>query len=362
MNNIVELVVNCALLWIFLQTAISVLITILYEFCIPWIVWGSLIIMISMKLARVSPPPTSIIQEVLGVNPLFLCKDNSVSENHGNGEQYCMRVVAHRGGGYDYPENSLLAFRNCIKKGCNAVELDLRLTKDNIPILFHDPTIERVTGRTGMISEMTWEELREVDISYNHPLRNKFSEGARIALLDDVLQICLNSEQRIIIDVKETSKLLDVVQVVLDIYKKYPKLFQRCVISSFNPILIYMIRKKEPRIVSSLAWRPYFFSRSSYNGLEAPGPVRNHNQFKHLTACISEIVYEWLLPSFIYYVVGISVVLLHKDIINPRVIEKWRDRNVRVIAWTVNRPSEKAHFSKFFKITYLTDTLHLEDM
>lgn len=64
-----------------------------------------------------------------------------------------------------------LNFLQCIKKGCNAIEFDLRLTKDNIPILFHDPTIERVTGRTGMISEMTWEELREVDISYNHPLR-----------------------------------------------------------------------------------------------------------------------------------------------------------------------------------------------
>ncbi|XP_018349322.1 PREDICTED: glycerophosphodiester phosphodiesterase 1 [Trachymyrmex septentrionalis] len=358
MHRIVELIANSALLWIFLQTAMSVLVTVLYEFCIPWVIWGSLIIVIALKLARVSPPPTSTIQEVLGMNPLLLSKDNSVSENHGNGEQYCMRVVAHRGGGYDYPENSLLAFRNSRGKGCSAVELDLRLTKDNIPIIFHDPTIERLTGQTGMISEMTWEELREFDITYNHPLKNKFSEGERIALLDDALQECLNSEQRIIIDIKETR--LDIVQVILDSYKKYPKLFQRGIVSSFNPIVVYMIRKKEPRIVSSLAWRPYFFSRMSYVGLEAPGPVRYPNLFKHLAACILEILYEWLLPSFVYYVVGISVVLLHKDIVNPRVIERWRERDVRVMAWTVNRPSEKVHFSRFLKVTYLTDTLHLE--
>lgn len=358
MYHIVELIVNSALLWIFLQSAMSVLVTVLYEFCVPWLIWGSLIVVVALKLARVSPPPGGTVQEVLGVNPLLLCSANSVPENHGNGEQYCMRVVAHRGGGYDYPENSLLAFRNTRGKGCTAVELDLRLTKDNIPILFHDSTIERLTGQQGTISEMTWNELKEFDISFNHPLKNKFSESERIALLHDVLPECLANEQRVIIDIKETR--LDVVQVVLDAYEKYPKLFQRCVVSSFNPIVVYMIRKKEPRIVSSLAWRPYFFSRTSYAGLEALGPVRYHNLFKHLAACILEILYEWLLPRFVYYIVGVSAVLLHKDIVNPRVIERWRDRGIRVIAWTVNRPSEKTHFSRFLKVTYLTDTLHLE--
>lgn len=43
-----------------------------------------------------------------------------------------------------------------------------------------------------------------------------------------------------------------------------------------------------------------------------------------------------------------------------RIIEGWRDRGVRVMAWSVNRPTEKTHFSKFLKVTYLTDTLHLE--
>lgn len=65
----------------------------------------------------------------------------------------------------------LYNFLQSKEKGCSAIELDLRLTKDNIPITFHDPTIERLTGQTGTISEMTWEELKELDISYNHPLR-----------------------------------------------------------------------------------------------------------------------------------------------------------------------------------------------
>lgn len=112
MYRTIELILNSALLSVFLQMLLDILITIFYEFSIPWIVWGSLIILIALKLARISPPPDKTVQEVLGVDPLLLGKNNSVSEKHGNGEQYCMRVVAHRGGGYDYPENSLLAFRN----------------------------------------------------------------------------------------------------------------------------------------------------------------------------------------------------------------------------------------------------------
>lgn len=70
--------------------------------------------------------------------------------------------------------------------------------------------------------------------------RDKFIEGEKIPLLHEALEICLSNEQRIIIDIKETK--MEIVQVILDTYKKYPKLFQRAVISSFNPIIVYMVK------------------------------------------------------------------------------------------------------------------------
>lgn len=112
MHELIELILNSALLWIFLQTTLSILISIFYNFSVPWIVWGSIVITVGLKILRIPPPNLSIVQEVLGVDPHLLDKDNNVSKDHGNGEQYCMRVVAHRGAAYDYPENSLTAFRN----------------------------------------------------------------------------------------------------------------------------------------------------------------------------------------------------------------------------------------------------------
>ncbi|XP_066597085.1 glycerophosphodiester phosphodiesterase 1 [Prorops nasuta] len=353
-----ELFFNCSLLWIFLQVIWYNLISAIYEFSVPWILWGTLVIFIGLRLIRVKPPDSTIIDEVIGVNPLTLDKNNSTTENKGNGEKFCMRVVAHRGGGFDYPENSLSAFRNSKSKGCHAIECDVALTKDNIPIMFHDDTIERLTGKIGTIREMTWEQLKELDISETHLLKSKFEDGEKILQLHEAVEECLKNEQRIILDIKETCT--EMVQIILDTFKKYPKLYERAVVSSFYPTVIYMIRRKEPRIIGSLAWRPDYFSRESYLSLDGPGPVRYSNPFKHVLACLLDTFYEWALPRFVYYILGISTILLHKDTVNQRVVKEWYDRNVRVMAWTVNRPSEKLHFSNLLKVTYLTDTLLAE--
>lgn len=69
--------------------------------------------------------------------------------------------------------------------------------------------------------------------------REKFNGVERIARFDDVLDECLRNGQHIFIDIKEKS--LEIVDVILDAYKKHPELFERAVVSSFHPILIYMV-------------------------------------------------------------------------------------------------------------------------
>jgi glycerophosphoryl diester phosphodiesterase len=73
------------------------------------------------------------------------------------------RVVAHRGGRGLAPENTLAACSLALVLGVDAIEVDVRLTADGVPILLHDPTLERTTDGRGQVGRLSLTALRAVD-------------------------------------------------------------------------------------------------------------------------------------------------------------------------------------------------------
>lgn len=69
-------------------------------------------------------------------------------------------VIAHRGVPGAYPENTLASFRAALAQGADALETDLRFTRDGQIVCFHDPTLERMTDGTGLVGDRSLEELR----------------------------------------------------------------------------------------------------------------------------------------------------------------------------------------------------------
>ncbi len=69
-------------------------------------------------------------------------------------------LIAHRGASAYEPENTLAAFRKAIDMGCDAIEFDVRFTKDGIPIVIHDEDLKRVTGVNKRVRELTLDEIR----------------------------------------------------------------------------------------------------------------------------------------------------------------------------------------------------------
>ncbi len=105
-------------------------------------------------------------------------------------------VIAHRGASAYYPENTMAAFEGALEMNAEMIELDVMLTKDGVPVAFHDASLEDHTDGSGELKNYTLNELQKLDAgSWFHP---KFSEQ-KIPTLEEVLaftsgKISLNIE------------------------------------------------------------------------------------------------------------------------------------------------------------------------
>jgi glycerophosphoryl diester phosphodiesterase len=73
------------------------------------------------------------------------------------------RIIAHRCGGALAMENSLAGLEAAARLGCRAVEFDVMLTADRVPILMHDETLDRTTRCRGRVAELDWAAIRAGD-------------------------------------------------------------------------------------------------------------------------------------------------------------------------------------------------------
>jgi glycerophosphoryl diester phosphodiesterase len=73
------------------------------------------------------------------------------------------RIIAHRGGGLLAPENTLAALRYAANLGFAGVEFDVKLTADDVPVLFHDDTLERTTDGSGLVADTRFDIITQFD-------------------------------------------------------------------------------------------------------------------------------------------------------------------------------------------------------
>ncbi|RKJ05516.1 glycerophosphodiester phosphodiesterase, partial [Butyricicoccus sp. 1XD8-22] len=82
-------------------------------------------------------------------------------------------VLAHRGGAHLAPEHTMIAFQKAIDLGVDGFEIDIRLTKDEEIVVFHDDTVDRTTDGSGFVKDYTLEELKQL----NHGFRFEDLDG-----------------------------------------------------------------------------------------------------------------------------------------------------------------------------------------
>jgi glycerophosphoryl diester phosphodiesterase len=74
--------------------------------------------------------------------------------------------IAHQGGEDEFPSNTLYAFKRAIRAGADMLELDVGVTKDDHVVVIHDTSVDRTTNGSGLISELTLQEIQQLDAAY----------------------------------------------------------------------------------------------------------------------------------------------------------------------------------------------------
>lgn len=217
-----------------------------------------------------------------------------------------LEIIAHRGFSVMAPENTLAAFTAAIEGGASSIEFDLQLSSDGVPVIFHDETLDRITGSSGRVQEKSLQELRQLNAGTG--FAEKFA-GEMIPTLAEALTYFQQVKRFLYFDVKphcqwSDSDVQNLIQQVQN-----AGILEKCIITAFNEEFLKQVRSYCPEIKLG-----YFLTQAS----DYPQQLQ-----KARTAGNA------ILSS-----------LFNVALENPQFVEESHAQGVYWVAWTVDRPED----------------------
>ena len=158
-----------------------------------------------------------------------------------------MRVIAHRGFSSRAPENTLAAIREAISIGADMAEIDVTLSSDEEIVVIHDETLQRTTNGSGLVSQFTLAELKDLDAgSWFGP---RFA-GERIPTLDEVLRT-VNGKILLNIEIKSEAVEGGIAARVVETVQRH-EMKDQVVISSFSPTALEQVHSLAPQFTTAV--------------------------------------------------------------------------------------------------------------
>ena len=114
------------------------------------------------------------------------------------------------------------------------------------------------------------------------------------------------------------------------------------------------IKKADPKILTGLTWRSYFFS---YNDLGNQFP--RFSGIKHYLAMLLDGLNMKLIPSLLPRFLGVEMMLTHDKEISGSFVDMMNAQGIQVVAWTVNDKAQMVHYLDSLKVPFLTDSPEL---
>jgi glycerophosphoryl diester phosphodiesterase len=203
-----------------------------------------------------------------------------------------MLKIGHRGAKTHEPENTIRSFKKALELGVNAVELDVRKTKDGQLVVIHDSEVDKTTNGVGKVDEFTLEEIKEF-------VKQK---GEKIPTLKEALDF-LDEKVKILVELKETGYE----EKVYDLIKEQG-LIDNVIIVSFKEEALKRIRELDPNIETGFIYARY------------KKPLEKAEELK----------VDYVLPLYHFT--------------HTADVKRAHEKGLKVIVWTINKKEDVEKF------------------
>ena len=213
-------------------------------------------------------------------------------------------IVAHRGIPNEAPENTLASFQRAIELEAEAVEMDVRLSADHVPVVYHYYYLDEVTSGSGTVFNCALEQLRQLEV---YCKADPTVEVGHISTLAEILE-AIGGKIGLEIEIKGPEpECADIIGSVLN---QHRHLWNTIEVTSYEPALLLAVQKHCPGIVTDLLFP------------------------------LSE---SWMKPDVVQYqaiqrarLAQARAVHLHPTQLSEEVVEAARQHGIEVHAWDVN--------------------------
>lgn len=220
---------------------------------LSWVLTTLLLVAVSLDPYAATHSPLQLhgaLQRAGGVDAAASLGSGPSSSLAATADRARLGIVSHRGAAAIAPENTLAAFQAAIAQGVDFVETDVQLTADGVPVLMHDPTLDRTTNGSGPISARNYEQVRALDAG------SWFGAefiGERVPTLEEFIELLQPAPTRAFIELKGEWNAEHVASVMRLLRDR--QLVNRVVLESFEVANLEMVQELAPEFARMLLTR-----------------------------------------------------------------------------------------------------------
>ena len=221
-------------------------------------------------------------------------------------------ILGHRGASAVAPENTIAAFSRAFADGADGIEFDVRLSRDQVPVVIHDASLKRTGLRDAVVRELNSTGLAQCDVGSWFSTRDPAGTyaGEKLPLLSQVFEVFRESRKHFYVEMKcetgEGDKLAE--QIVR--LTRAAGMDDRVVVESFDLAAIAAVKRHDAGVRTAALFEP-----------KLSQPISTIRRSKMIDAALAA---------------GAEEIALHHTLASDRLVQKSREAGLEVVVWTVD--------------------------